>query len=46
MTAMVENMAAAAIRPDDRVKLSLSSRPGLFPSKDGDIVGVRAAMVA
>ena len=37
-------MAAAAIRPDDRVK-SLSKRPGLLPNTDGVIVGRAAAMM-
>ena len=39
MTNNVENMAAAAIRPDDRVKSPLTRRPGSFPKMDGDIVG-------
>ena len=40
----MEKIAAAAIRPDDRVK-SLSKRPGLLPNTEGDIVGRAAAMV-
>jgi len=41
MANRVEKMAAAAICPDELVKLLLSKRPGLFPRIDGEVVGGR-----